>query len=454
MAKCGFKMLGMGFWFDVTEKEAEQWAVPSLYVGVSALFWVVSVILIHHKVKKGIDSYSDSQKQQQDVEKTRIKAKIEEEAKIEKYKAIYELRKQYGLVPQDSELSFSDSDIQHWENYNDATYNHLTDKFQWLIGNVFLEGTINLVGGPKNHGKTPFITWICDAVSKGKSLDLFVSDRVNPCHQPPQPVYLYDFEMQYGQLNNRNGQHGYVFQNIKRETRQSYTVEEWLKHFETLTDGLTEKATIVVDNISRFNSDVTQPIVGKRLYDGIKTIRDKARDRGITITVILIANISNDKLLHKGITLKDFAVADTLTTGMDTICVLGPTFSENKKMLKILCNRHAPKPEFVTVLTAISTPFVRFEIAGIDKEENVLPQNITGDNHEGAGNDCMRNGEPKIKGQPLSIALEMEKMHLQGKSLRTIGEHFSISHTQVDNILKELKMYQMKHENDQADLKT
>ena len=157
-----------------------------------------------------------------------------------------------------------------------------------------------------------------DAIAKGKPFELFVSDRSKPYSLDPQNVYLIDLEMQYAQLSERNGKHGYVFENIHRSTCQSYSIDSYLKLCRELVHSLTKAATIFVDNITRFTSDITQPTIAKKLYDGIKDIRDEAKKRGIDITFVLVAHTSNDWSKHKPINISSIAVADTLTTGMDS----------------------------------------------------------------------------------------------------------------------------------------
>ena len=205
---------------------------------------------------------------------------------VEKARMMYELKREFrdvireermaadGQQPDKSEVDEELDEV--WEDFNDAVYNHPDEVFTWLLGNVIKAGGINGLIGPKGIGKTLCLTTIINCIAKGIPLDLFVSDPSKPYNQPAQKVFLYDLEMLYEDLSERNGKHGYEFTNIKRNTKM-YNVNSWLKSVKRVANGLTEDATIVLDNVTRLNDDVTQPLIAKRLFDGVKDIRDEAK---------------------------------------------------------------------------------------------------------------------------------------------------------------------------------
>ena len=169
------------------------------------------------------------------------------------HKCKREIDRQYRLEgksepPAPAPTEKGDKDSNLWENFNDAVYNHSDQVFKWLLGNVFLSGSINLLIGPKSQGKTLLVTQMMDAIAKGKPLELFVSDRSKSFSLDPQNVYLIDLEMQYAQLSERNGKHGYVFENIHRSTCQTYSIDSYLKQCRELVHSLTKPATVFVDS--------------------------------------------------------------------------------------------------------------------------------------------------------------------------------------------------------------
>lgn len=301
---------------------------------------------------------------------------------VEKARMMYELKREFrdiireermaadGQMSEENDVEEEVEDI--WEDYNDDVYNHPNEMFTWLIGNVIKSGGINGLIGPKGIGKTLCLTTIINCIAKGIPLDLFVSDPNKPYNQPAQKVFLYDLEMQCEDLSERNGKHGYEFTNIKRNTKM-YNVNSWLKSVRRVANGLTEDATIVLDNVTRLNDDVTQPVIGKRLFDGVKNIRDDAKGRGIKLTFILVAHTTNDWNDWVPLTLKAAAVADSFTTGLDSISFIGKTKFEDRVLFKVYNQRHGRCSVKVALLKFVDKPFLGCKIEGYYKENDVKP---------------------------------------------------------------------------------
>lgn len=301
---------------------------------------------------------------------------------VEKARMMFELKREFRDIIREERLATEgqvseDSDVEEeveelWEDYNDAVYNHPNEVFTWLVGNVIKSGGINGLIGPKGIGKTLCLTTIINCIAKGIPLDLFVSDPNKPYNQPAQKVFLYDLEMLYEDLSERNGKHGYEFTNIKRNTKM-YNVNSWLQSVRRVANGLTEDATIVLDNVTRLNDDVTQPVIGKRLFDGVKNIRDDAKGRGIKLTFILVAHTTNDWNDWVPLTLKAAAVADSFTTGLDSISFIGKTKFEDRVLFKVYNQRHGRCSVKVALLKIVDKPFLGCKIEGYYKENDVKP---------------------------------------------------------------------------------
>ena len=370
------------------------------------------------------------------------------------HKCKREIDRQYRLEgksepPAPAPTEKGDKDSNLWENFNDAVYNHSDQVFKWLLGNVFLSGSINLLIGPKSQGKTLLVTQMMDAIAKGKPLELFVSDRSKSFSLDPQNVYLIDLEMQYAQLSERNGKHGYVFENIHRSTCQTYSIDSYLKQCRELVHSLTKPATVFVDNITRFTSDITQPTIAKKLYDGIKDIRDEAKKRGIDITFVLVAHTSNDWSKHKPINISSIAVADTLTTGMDSIWAIGPTRYRDQKLFKIVTGRNIPEPDEVVILERTDVPFLCFKIVGTAAEDDVLPTRKSASDSGDKGNRF--KGNKKDVNVPGGFSLsDMEKIieeYKSGSSLRDLQEDWKKSTTTINKAIKKYEEYLAQNSN-------
>lgn len=369
---------------NVTQSDFNHMVVPMLVIVPSAVFWFCSAAIIYKKVSRANKSDEGS--------------------------------------PTTSTPGGDTTDETHkpsYENYNSAIYEHKDDKFDWLVGNVIYYGGIHLFAGQKSCGKSLLTTQMMDCVSKGMPFELFVQDKENPCYQKPMPVYLTDLEMQYSQLSQRNGKHCYQFDYIYRDKCQSYSTYSWLENFRITVESLTGDALFVVDNISRFTDYVQISKTGKDLYDGIKKIRDKAMEKGIRITVILVAHVTNDRLDSKPITMKDLALADTLTTGVDTVFVIGPTKWKNKKLLKILASRNGAAPDYVELLKHRDEPFASFDLEGQVEEDSVLPGVKSSPNIENSDEEeplNMNKGWNKAKQERYKLYIKVARRYKENKA--------------------------------------
>lgn len=378
---------------------------------------------------------------------------------VEKARMMYELKREYRDVIREERMNFDGqqsegSDIEEedevCEDFNDAVYNHTNENFAWLLGNVIKAGSINGLIGQKGIGKTLCLMTIMDCIAKGIPFDLFVSDLSKPYSLPPQKVFLYDLEMQHEDLNERNGKYGYAFTNIKRIDKM-YNVKGWLRSVKQKAESLTEDATFVLDNVTRLNDDVTQPTIAKRLFDGVKAIRDEAKERGIKLTFILVAHTTNDWNDWVPLTLKAAAVADSFTTGLDSISFIGKTKYEDRVLFKVYNQRHGRNSDKVALLKFVDKPFLGCQIEGYEKENDIKP-NKNGKTSPSVDNEDEEVDiieEPIIKGWPLSKLLEAQKENKAGTSLEAIGKKHGIGKMEMSRKMRALKEYLASKETDE-----
>lgn len=435
MAKISSRFGPLGFSGEITGEEARECVIPGLWIvsTLSLAFW--SGKLIYNKlcsdnkirvIEAKCKSETAAAKEKAEVldnsysKRQEIKTKAEMDL-IQFKKAFADSRKD-DSTDDTAKGEKEDLPNQNWENFNDVVHNPNCEGTEWLLGNVFSKGGIHLLVGPKSVGKTMLVTQMMDAISNGNDMELFVSDNNNPCYQPGQKVYLYDFEMTYSQLKERNGQNNHSFINIFREQNQNFTIPNWLKHMKTIVDKSNEDITIVVDNITRFVSDITQPHYANQLYDGVKAVRDEAMKRGVAVSFIFIAHTSNDLQEHTPINLQKVAVADAFTTGLDCICAIGPTRYENQKYFKIICSRNTKQPDYVELLQHTDNPYVSFVLGGKAKEADVLPL---------AKSRSTSSSKKKITAEKV---LKIKELAKEGLTSRDIGEQVGLSHTSVCNV--------------------
>lgn len=190
---------------------------------------------------------------------------------------------------------------------------------------------------------------------------------------------------------------------------------------------------------------MTQPVTARKLFDGIKNLQNKAKQNGFVVTFILVCHLGNDRQPYTPITLKDFAVADSLTTGMDSITAISPSRTGNEVLFKVICSRHDCTTDKVAVLGKEEKPFLHVEFLRFDDECNVLPRKKRP--VKKTDNSC-KSGDIGVRMVSIvtyDVAVEMSKDRSAGMTLKEIVKKYHdqgierLKHeTQVSRILKNL----------------
>ena len=81
----------------------------------------------------------------------------------------------------------------------------------------------------------------------------------------------------------------------------------------------------------------------------------------------MVAHTTNDRDEWKPLTLKDVAVSDSFTTGLDSISFIGKTRYENIVLFKVNNQRHIRTSGEVALLKRVEKPFLGCEIEGYYK---------------------------------------------------------------------------------------
>lgn len=368
--------------------------------------------------------------------------KAQSEAKVNTEKEILELKQKYKN--NNAGCNKEEHMPSQWEKFDDMLYNHKEEQTDMLFGQFIKKGGIHLIGGPKSSGKTIVVTTIAESISKGKVCSWVAGEKCTSSQQARQDVFIYDLEMEEDALKNRNGKHGHKFPGIKWCKNKEFTVNAWLKDVNCVISNEAEDVTVILDNVTRLRDCMTQPVTARKLFDGIKKLQEQAKQNGIVVTFILICHLSNDRQPYNPVTLKDFAVADSLTTGMDSVTAISSSTTKNEVIFKIICLRHGQTPDQVAILSKEEKPFLHVELNRFDDESNVLPQKIrpvkNTDNSRKSGNADVR----MVSIVPYDIAVEMSKDRDAGLTLNQIAKKYhdkikGVKYaTQVSRILAKL----------------
>ncbi len=333
-----------------------------------------------------------------------------------------------------------------WENFDDAVYKHEGGHSEMLFGNFIKKGGIHLIGGPKSSGKTIVVTTIAEGISSGKACSSWIEGKkCTSGSQAGQKVFIYDLEMEEDALKDRNGRYGHKFPGVKRCKNNEFTVNTWLKDVGSVIGNEAEDMTVILDNVTRLNTNMTQPVTARKLFDGIKNLQNKAKQNGFVVTFILVCHLGNDRQPYNPITLKDFAVADSLTTGMDSITAISHSRTGNEVLFKVICSRHDCTTDKVAVLRKEEKPFLHVEFLRFDDECNVLPRKKRP--VKKTDNSC-KSGDTGVRMVSIvtyDVAVEMSKDRSAGMTLKEIVKKYHdqgierLKHeTQVSRILKNL----------------
>ena len=365
-------------------------------------------------------------------------AKTENKARLLKLKQKYKSN--------DAGCDLEEYTPSQWENFDDAVYNHKGGHTEMLFGNFIKKGGIHLIGGPKSSGKTIVVTTIAEGISSGKACSSWVEGKkCTSGSQAGQKVFIYDLEMEEDALKDRNGRYGHKFPGVKRCKNNEFTVNTWLKDVGSVIGNEAEDMTVILDNVTRLNTNMTQPVTARKLFDGIKNLQNKAKQNGFVVTFILVCHLGNDRQPYNPITLKDFAVADSLTTGMDSITAISHSRTGNEVLFKVICSRHDCTTDKVAVLRKEEKPFLHVEFLRFDDECNVLPRKKRP--VKKTDNSC-KSGDTGVRMVSIvtyDVAVEMSKDRSAGMTLKKIVKKYHdqgierLKHeTQVSRILKNL----------------
>jgi len=383
-------------------------------------------------IKSAGEKNTHKAKSEQNIKVYKKKRDIDLEYKKKKYELQCKIRKQESeeKAAKESESSKEvlneDMELEQpsFESFNDAVQEG--ESYDWLVGNLITTGSINFIYGPKNSGKTPLATQIADAIGCGNDLPLFVPEGAMKVNPAKQKVYLYDLELTKNQLHERNGD--YFYTNLYRCSKQSFSVNSRLLNVRANVKELTEDATFILDNVRRLDDSVSTPQVGKKLYDGMKSIRDEALERGVKITFIVLGHtVKDDEFSYSS---SDIAASNDFIIGFDTVCGLYPC-SDDKRVLKIIYNRNGKAGEEL-FLTFTEKPFLSFEI-----DDSIGSSDLSV--HD-SSNESESSSHLQMLIVTEEVLQEMNRLKDEGKSLRGISDYYAesgwkISHTMIGKYL-------------------
>ena len=249
--------------------------------------------------------------------------------------------------------------------------NSAPDSISWTVYNRIRKGAIAVGFGQKGHGKSWLAKDFAYSIATGQPLAMFPDSK--PTDQ--QEVILCDLELTDGQRKIR--WYGCDVPSNVRLCGDKRRIEAGVllnKAFE-MAEERGRDCTIIIDNVTKFRSNIASREDVAKLYELMESIQGKAEESGYTITFILLAHTTKNTPDWKSLDITDVKGAGELTIQADYVFALGPTkLGEDYKLYKELNNRDVEELDGVIVVKRVKTPYMHLEYVDVCKEDDVRPE--------------------------------------------------------------------------------
>lgn len=303
--------------------------------------------------KAEADAYT--QKRQADAELYEAKAKVD----VWKAKSMNTLRsdehqpnEEKQMDQEGSEDAFENDEplppIVQGNGFDlDFTSNRLFDK-------IIHRGDIGMFFGPKGIGKSIVSYWIALSVAEGKHITVWKDVESNPNPVPPTKVLYYDLELSPMDIHERFGQYGYEFPKnfIRHDKTQIKSQQDIIRDLRAnvVQAKRGEDLFAVLDNIKKA-MEITCAQTVKPFLNDLDTVVNIAKNKGVTLTVLIVNHPTKDFKPGDSLELGDAAGATDLRDYLNFVLAIEPIkLSRKHKILKVLNNRAGMEPENVAVV--------------------------------------------------------------------------------------------------------
>lgn len=189
-----------------------------------------------------------------------------------------------------------------------------------LVGRLVSMGDRLFVVSEPGVGKSVLAFQMADDIAEGRESKLFHEPEG---HQPPQPVYYWDTELDSDDMRERYPEG--LSRNLIRFANVNYRDGNYLlKHIYDTVSSLTTSATIVLDNWKALCARID----AYSFLTGLANLQEQFIEKGLRLTVIIVIHTTKEAIRKGEVDLGDVAGSAQITRAAKNVLFVNPTKTE------------------------------------------------------------------------------------------------------------------------------
>lgn len=302
-----------------------------------------------------------------------------------------------------------------------------------LVGNLVSKGDRLFVVSEPGVGKSVLAFQMADDIAEGGESKLFHEPEG---HQPPQPVYYWDAEMDSDDMKERYPKG--LSNNLIRFANVNYRDGFYLlKHIYDVVSPLFTDATIVLDNWKALCAKID----AYSFLTGLGNLQEQFIEKGARLTIIIVIHTTKEAIKKGEVDLGDVAGSAQITRAAKNVLFVNPTRFEEIVELHDAKHRTSKKKKdsIVVLCGGVGTD----ENLHFEALENVMEE----EKAQKLMDDLVDSSDtPKEPGRPQKITDDIAKTIAErldnDERVEDLAEEFGVS---VSTIRSRAKPYRRRH---------
>lgn len=299
-------------------------AIGAGFIGLSAgVIWLVKRDL--YKSKRAADAKFEDSKADSQIKVIKARAETAKEAAKQAQLQAEQEDPELKLKKQDKEVKFYVFNKLGLDQTNtpagEPVYARRSEEKGYsrprLVGKLVSKGDICVLVSEPGAGKSVLAFQMADDIAEGRESKLF---HMPEGHQPPQPVYYWDAEMDSDDMRERYPEG--LSDNLVRFSHCNYRDGfHLLKHIYDTVSPLSSDATIVLDNWKALCARID----AFYFFTGLRNLQAQFEQRNTRLTVILVIHTTKEAIKKCEVDLGDVAGAAQITQAAKNVLFVNPT---------------------------------------------------------------------------------------------------------------------------------